>query len=343
MRALTIDSFAKIPEGLNLRDDWPEPSKAELKPTELFVKVAASSINPVDWKIAEGMLKPITTIPLPKVISFDLSGTVEAVGSAVTRFKKGDAIIVRLPTTDGSCQEYVAVEEKYVSKMPSNLSFEEAAGIPLAAQTALQSFDDAGLDPNADNSGKKAFVPAGLGGVGLFATQILKNVYGFQVATTVSTNKVEKMKELVPGIEVVDYKTTDYTTKLSDVDYVLDTTGDLANEAKIVRKGAVVNSIAAMPDPDVISKRLGPPPFYIRPVLRCLSWWQSRPLRSAGATYSYVWMEPDHKCLDKISKWIEDGKVKVVVDSVHPWKDAKEAFVRSKQSITGKVIIKVEN
>lgn len=343
MRALTIDSFAKIPQGLKLRDDWPEPKKADLKPNDLLVKIAASSINPIDWKIAEGMLKPITTIPLPIVISYDLSGTVEAAGSAVTRFKKGDAVMVRLPGLEGACQEYVVAGEQYFSKKPSNVSLEEAAGIPLAAQTALQSFDEAGLDPNADNSGKKAFVPAGLGGVGLFATQILKNVYGFQVATTVSTNKVEKMKELVPGIEVIDYKTTDYTTKLSGVDYVLDTTGDLANEAKIVRKGAVVNSIAAMPDPDVVAQRFGRLPFYVSPFMRCMSWWQSRPLRNAGAKYSYVWLEPGHERLDKIGKWVEEGKVKVVVDSVHSFKDAKEAFVRSKQSITGKVIIKIAN
>lgn len=341
MRALVIESYKSVPQGLAFRDDWTNPPK--LKSHEVLVKVRAAGINPVDWKTADGMLKQVVTMSLPRGIGYDISGSIVELGGGVTSFNLGDSVIAQLePLKQGALQEYAVVEERLLAKMPMNLSFEEAAAIPLAAQTAVQCMEQAGLDPEADNSAVKAFVPAGLGGVGMFATQILEKVYNVQVATTVSTAKVDKMKQLVPRAQVIDYRTTDYTTTLKDIDFILDTTGDLGNEAKILKKGGKVTSIAAMPDPSVVAERFGHVNMITRPVLSAATWYSGRKIRNAGGDYQYVWVDTDGGRLQKIATWIEQEKVQVVIDKVFDWNDAKQAFVRSKEGPTGKVVVKID-
>lgn len=339
MRALQLVNYGEPEEALEFRD-IEVPDKGSLGSTEIYVKVRAVSINPVDWKIVKGMLKPLWKLELPATVGFDVSGTVEAVGSSVEDFVAGDEIISRVHDI-GTFQEYVIIDQKLIAKKPASVGLDESAGIPLAAQTALQSFEDVDLGNKKVN---KTFVPAGLGGVGSYATQILSNVYKLPVATTVSTGKVERMKSLVPNAEIIDYKKEDYAEKLSGIDFVLDTTGDLGNEAKVVSEGATVRSIAATPQSDGVSEKFGAPNCFIRWYLDFNSWMESRGLREKKVDYKYFWLNPTGERLGKIVRYIEEQKVQVVTDRVYEWADAKAAFSHAiKGSLTGKIIVKVSS
>lgn len=340
MKALQLVQYGEPEEALEFREDVTAPNKESLGSAEVYVKVCAVSINPVDWKIVKGMLKPLWKLELPVTIGFDVSGTVEAVGSNVQDFAAGDEIISRVHNI-GTFQEYVVIDQKLVAKKPANIGLVESAGIPLAAQTALQSCEDVDLGSKKIN---KTFVPAGLGGVGSYATQILSNVYKVPVATTVSTGKVERMKSLVPDAEVIDYKKQDYTQNLSGVDFILDTTGDLGNEAKVVSKGAIVRSIAATPQSDGVSEKFGSPICFIRWYLDFSSWKESRGLKEKNVDYKYFWLNPSGERLSKIARYIEEEKIQVITDRVYEWADAKAAFSHAIHgSLTGKIVVKVSS
>lgn len=336
MKALQLVKWKSV-DGLEFRD-VEAPKKDTIKSNEVYIKVCAVSINPIDWKTAQGMLRPFWSLKLPTSVGFDASGTIEAVGSDVKDLAVGDEIMTRLNHW-GSFQEYVITEAAYVAKKPESISLVESAGIPLVALTVLKGIEDLG-DKIKDI--QNAFVPAGLGGVGSYATQILQNVYNVQVSTTVSTPKVDQMEKLVPGITVIDYKKEDYTDKLSEVDFVFDTTGDLSNEAKIVKNGAIVRSIAATPPSNVISEKFGTPYCPVRWALDLMSWKETRPFNGKNVDFQYFWLDCSAERLQRTGKYIDEGKVQVITDQIFDWSQAKEAFAKTiNGGTTGKVIVKV--
>lgn len=338
MRALQVVRYGPVGRALELRDDVEKPDKGELKEDEVYVKVCAASINPVDRNIAWGMLMPLGEVNLPFTIGFDISGWVEAVGSGVSEFSVGDEVIARINSL-GAFQEYVVAPQRFLAHKPKNVSLVESAGIPLAAQTALQCFEDIDLE-NKDI--KKAFVPAGLGGVGAYATQLLHNVYKVPFSTTVSTGKVDRTRKLLPNAEIIDYKKEDYTTKLADVDLVLDTTNDLKNESKIVANKAIVRSIAATPHSDEIPNDYGQVPWIIKKTLDWKFWWDSRWFAGKDVNYWYFLLNTSGERLKKIVQYIENGQIEVITDSVFEWSHAKEAYIKAASGgLTGKVVVKV--
>ncbi|KAA8917252.1 hypothetical protein TRICI_000590 [Trichomonascus ciferrii] len=336
MKALQLIKWKGV-DGMEFRD-IEAPKKESIKSTEVYIKVCAVSVNPIDWKTADGMLRPFSSLKLPSTVGFDVSGTIEAVGSDVKELAVGDGVMSRLDSW-GSFQEYVISEAKYVAKKPESVSLVESAGIPLVSLTVLKGIEDLG-DKVKDF--QNAFVTAGLGGVGSYATQVLQNVYNVPVTTTVSTKKVDKMQKLVPGIKVIDYKKEDYTEKLSQVDFVFDTTGDLANEAKVVKNGAVVRSVGATPPSNVISEKFGTPYCPVRWALDLMSWKETRGFNGKNIDYEYFWLDCSAERLQRIAKYIDEGKVQVITDQIFEWSQAKEAFAKAKNGgVTGKVIIKV--
>jgi len=246
---------------------------------QVLIKVHAASLNPIDVKRNAGALRQLRPQAFPMRQGYDVAGVVEDVGSEVTAFKKGDEVYARVDETDlGTVAEYVAAKAAHTAIKPANVSFVQAAAIPLAALTALQAFKRAGL-----SKGAKVFIPAGAGGVGHMAIQIAKYVLlaclfilltctrayfeAGTVASTASTNKVAFVQSLGADI-VVDYKKESYWDKLEhDYDFVLDTTGDLENELKIlkVNKDAKVHSIALLPDSDEAARKFNATPgFFVR-------------------------------------------------------------------------------
>src|SRR3989338_5869731 len=186
-----------------------EIPKPTLKPTEILVKISAASVNPVDFKIRDGKLKFVLPYKFPLILGNDCSGVVESVGSQVQKFKVGDEIYSRPDKAKiGTFCEYIAIEERAASLKPKNISFEEAASLPLVGLTSWQALIDKGKVKQCS----KVFIPAGSGGVGTFAIQLAKHL-GAYVATTTSTRNIDFVKKLGADL-VIDYKKDDFATIL---------------------------------------------------------------------------------------------------------------------------------
>jgi NADPH:quinone reductase-like Zn-dependent oxidoreductase len=197
------------------------------KPTpaddQLLVKVRAAALNPVDWHFMRGspyIMRMTSGIGAPKDprVGVDFAGTVEAVGKNVTQFKPGDDVF---GGADGAVAEYVVVREsRGVALKPPNVSFEQAASVPVAAATALQGLrDKGGLKP-----GQKVLINGASGGVGTFAVQIAKH-FGAEVTGVCSTRNVDLVRSLGAD-RVVDYTQEDFAKDAGYYDLILDNVGN---------------------------------------------------------------------------------------------------------------------
>ncbi len=192
---------------------------------EVLVKVEAASVNPLDWHYMRGspyIMRAMIGIGRPKVHLFgtDYAGVVESVGDEVTRFKKGDLVF---GAADGAFAEYVVVKEnKAIAIIPSNVDFEEAAGISIAAITALQALRDKGNI----SAGDKVLINGASGGVGTYAVQLAKH-FGAEV-TGVSSARNHEMVLSIGADEMVDYKVEDVIDRASKFDLIIDNVGNFS-------------------------------------------------------------------------------------------------------------------
>mgnify|MGYP000329296821 CR=1 FL=1 len=164
MKAIRIHKYGNA-DTLTYEDaPMPEPG-----PEEIRIRVHASAVNPVDWKIREGYLQPMLNHPLPLTLGWDVSGEVVSIGVEVTHLKVGDAVYSRPEISkNGSFAEYMTATADEVAIKPSALTWQEAAGVPLAALTALQSlYAFANLQAR-----ERVLIPGGFGAVGQLATQL---------------------------------------------------------------------------------------------------------------------------------------------------------------------------
>jgi len=221
MKAFIYEKYGP-PETLRMAEvDKPTPDA-----DEVLVKVLAVSVNAADWHVLRG--KPLfsrATLgllrPKQQILGVDIAGQVEAVGSAVTRFQPGDEVYANLLDHGyGGFAEYASVPENVVSSKPANLSFEEAAAVPMAAVTALQGLGHHGeLRPS-----QQVLINGASGGVGSFAVQIAK-ASGAEVTAVTSTPNLDLVRSLGAD-HVIDYTTTDFTGGGRRYDRILDTVGN---------------------------------------------------------------------------------------------------------------------
>ena len=188
MKAALIDGYGK---GDAVRiAEIPVP---DVGATDLLVRVHAASVNPVDIKTRDGKLRTLLKYRFPLVLGNDLSGVVVGVGPGVTRFKVGDAVYSRVDVNRlGAFAELAAVREGAAALKPTNVSFEEAASLPLVALTAWQALVEIGRL----GAGQRVLIHAGSGGVGSVAIQLARHL-GATVFTTVGKRNVDLMKRLV--------------------------------------------------------------------------------------------------------------------------------------------------
>ncbi len=212
MKAIVIDGYGG-PDRLVLREQ-PDPKPG---PGELLVKVKAAGVNPVDWKIRRGDLRAFLWISFPYTPGGDVAGEVVAVGTGVSRFKPGDAIVGFVDMMHGGgYAELAVVKQTAAANKPTSLSFAEAASLPIAACTALQSLRDLGKL----HEGGTVLINGGAGGVGHFGVQIAKALGATAVATCGSAN-VEFVRSL--GADgVIDYSREDFTRGANRYDTVFD-------------------------------------------------------------------------------------------------------------------------
>lgn len=212
---------------INEKDSFIEFEIEKPKPTgyDLLVKIAAISVNPVDFKIRQNAAKD-TILETPKIIGWDAVGTVEAIGEKVSNFKKGDEVFYAGDINrSGSNAEYQLIDERIVGFKPKKLSIAEAAAIPLTGLTAWESlFDRIKVNPETDK-GKTVLILAGAGGVGSISIQIAKKVAGLTVIATASRVDSENWcKEMGADYVVNHYQLKEDLEKIghNQVDYLLD-------------------------------------------------------------------------------------------------------------------------
>jgi NADPH:quinone reductase-like Zn-dependent oxidoreductase len=317
MQAAYIETFASSG---NLKiGSLPSP---EPKADEVCIRVAYAGVNPVDAKIAEGLLQSRMPHQFPLILGWEASGVIHSLGSQVTAFKVGDPVYVycRKPVVKwGSWAEYVTFSAEHVALMPKNLSRAEAAAVPLAALTAWQAlFDKAHL-----LRGETLLIHAGAGGVGGFAIQWAK-IHGAKVITTASRSKVDYVKQLGAD-EVIDYQSTVFVDSIrkkhpSGIDVVLDTVGDgvYRRSFEVLKPGGRIVSILEQPDADLTAR--------------------------FGVRADYLFVSPNGKQLRECARLFACGKAKPHKVSVFPLEFASQAIDAIKTGHTaGKIVLKVRS
>ena len=189
MKAAQQTNYGDVRDVLTLRDDVPVPRQLSAK--QVLVRVHAASINPADWKLLNGNLSIVSRYAFPHIPGSDLAGVIVDVGSEVRRFRLGDEVYGTLGIQGGSYAEYARADESSLALKPTNLSMEEAAAVPLAAETSYGVLFHR-LSPPVGR-GMKIFICGGGSGTGHFAVQLAKAA-GATVATTCSARNFPLME-----------------------------------------------------------------------------------------------------------------------------------------------------
>ncbi|MDQ5957482.1 MAG: hypothetical protein QG614_457 [Patescibacteria group bacterium] len=312
-----------------------EPSIGE---NDVLIQIHSAGINQIDSLIKSGEFKILLPYKIPFILGHDLAGTVTKIGSKVRKFKIGDEVYSRpRDRRIGTFSEYIAVHEEDVALKPKNINMEEASSIPLVGLTSWQALVEIG---NL-KQGQKVFIQAGSGGVGTFAIQLAKHL-GAYVATTTSRDNFDLVKSLGADF-IVDYKTEDFETKLKDYDVVLHSNKDqniLKKSLRILKPGGQLISLTGPVTPEM-AIQIGSP-WYLRFITSILSYKIKNYAKKLNVKFTFLFMKANGNQLRHITKLIESGEIKPVIDKAFPFIQTNEALAyvelgRSK----GKVVIKV--
>jgi NADPH:quinone reductase-like Zn-dependent oxidoreductase len=322
MRAIVYTQYGS-PDVLRLKEvENPTP-----KDNEVLVKVCAASVNAYDWRnmradpflarLMGGLFRPRNTR-----LGVDIAGRVEVVGRDVTQFRPGDEVYSDVSTSgNGAFAEYVAVPEQVLALKPANLSFEQAAAVPMAAVTALQGLRDAGkIQP-----GQKVLINGASGGVGTFAVQIAK-YFGAEVTAVCSTRNIDMVRSLGAD-HVIDYKRDDFTQNGQRYDLIFAVNGYhslsaykrvLGSKGRYVRAGGTTAQLFEV---------------------MFLGAWMS--MTGGKKMEAFSWT-PNGKDLTVLKELLEAGKVVPVIDRCYPLSETAEAirYVEDAHA-RGKVVITV--
>ena len=309
----------------------------ELRDDEVLIEVHAAGVNLLDSKIRDGEFKLILPYRMPLILGHDVAGVVVKVGPRVRQFKAGDEVYARLDDFRiGSFAEFVPVKEASLALKPKGLTMEEAASIPLVGLTAWQAL----VEKAKLKKGQKVFIQAGSGGVGTFAIQLAKHL-GATVATTTSTANVALVKRLGADV-VIDYKTQDFEDVLRDCDVVLNSQDGktLEKSLRVLKGGGKLISISGPPDPEFGQAIRAP--WFVRQVMRVLSFGIRRKAKARNVDFSFLFMKASGSQLQEITRLIESGAIRPVIDKVFPFESTNEAmtYVEAGRA-KGKVVVKL--
>jgi NADPH:quinone reductase-like Zn-dependent oxidoreductase len=305
MKAIVYERYGP-PDVLELR----EVEKPAIEDHQVLVRVHASSVNPVEWysvtglhvaRLSNGLRKPKS----PSV-GGDLAGVIEAVGSDVKELQPGDEVF---GTSVGSWAEYAPTRELRLARKPTNVSFEDAAAVPVAALTALQALRDKGRV----QAGQKVLINGASGGVGTFAVQLAK-FFGAEVTGVCSTRNVDLVRSLGAD-DVVDYTREDFTQSAERYDLMLDIAGSrrFSEFRRVLTPKAIVVVVGA----PMSTRGLGP-----------LSHIIGTRLSAVGRSQKAVLFMADIKTEDLafMGELLAAGTVKPVIDRRYELSDAAEAL-----------------
>jgi NADPH:quinone reductase-like Zn-dependent oxidoreductase len=310
MKAMVIHKYGG-PEELTY-EDMPVP---DINPDDVLIRVYSTSVNPIDWKVRQGMRKEGAQRSFPLILGWDVSGIVEKIGSGVNSFKTGDEVWGRPDTSrNGTYAEFVAVRASEIAYKPQTIDHALAAAVPLAGLTAWQGIFDHGKL----QTGQRILIHGAAGGVGSFAVQLAK-WKGAYVIGTASGKNTAFLKELGAD-EVIDYKTEHFEEKLSGIDLVFDTIGGetQANSIKVLKNGGILVSTVGIKDMEAL-----------------------KPKGIHGEQYMAKSLPAQ---LKQLAELIDSGRLKPVIAETLPLNEAAKAHRISEEGHTrGKIVLKVKN
>jgi NADPH:quinone reductase-like Zn-dependent oxidoreductase len=284
--------------------------KPQAKENEILIKVAATSVNPFDMKLRSGMFQKDLPVNMPYLPGSDVSGTIESLGSGVSRLKVGDKVFAT--TFGGTYTEYVVVKEENAALIPKNVSLIEAVSLAVPLVTAYTFLVQGG----EVKAGQKVLIHGAAGGVGSTMVQMAKAL-GAYVIGTASGDGVALAKSLGAD-EVIDHKKQDFTNLVKDVDLVIDLVGgETQNKSfQVVKKGGKLLSAVMPPSEDMANQ------YHI--------------------TAQFLSSDASHKKLEFGAKLVEEGKIKTRIAKVMKLEEAAEAQdLLSAGGLNGKVVLVV--
>ncbi len=330
MKAFVLDQYGKQ-RALQLTD-MPDPV---LRDDEVLVEVHAAGVNLLDAKIRSGEFKLILRYGMPLVLGHDVAGVVVKLGARAQQFKVGDEVYARADDFRiGTFAEFVPVRESSLALKPKSLTMAEAASLPLVGLTAWQAL----VEVAALERGQSIFIQAGSGGVGTFAIQLAKQ-RGAHVATTTSTANVDLVRRLGADV-VVDYKTQDFEDVLRDQDVVLNSQDGktLTKSLRVLKPGGRLISISGPPDP-AFGRQIAAPAT-LRLAMWLLSVGVRRQARRRGVGYNFLFMRADGSQLGEITRLVDAGAIRPVIDKVYPFASTNQALAHVESGrAKGKVVV----
>lgn len=309
MKAVRFHAYGG-PEVL-VYEDAPKPEPAA---GEVVVKVHATSVNPIDWKIRAGHMKGFREYPLPFILGWDVSGVIESCGADVTQWKPGDEVYGRPDSArNGAYAAYIAVREGDLARKPAKLDHVHSAAIPLAGLTAWQAlFDTAEL-----RAGQKVLIQAAAGGVGHFAVQFAK-LKGLYVAGTASGRNQDYLKQL--GCDLpINYETNPFEDVVHDFDAVIESMGGEVRKRswKVLKRGGMMVCL------------IGPPPA-------------EEDAKVHGVRAAIIWGQMKADQLAEIADLADAGRVHSEIAAVFPLREAAQAHKMSEtEHVRGKIVLQV--
>ena len=304
MKAIRIHHFNDVPA-------LDTPSSPELGPDDVLLRVHAAALNPLDALVVSGVAQRFFDIKLPVTLGTDFAGSIERVGSAVTRWQAGDQVIAWSDAgTGGGVAEFAVVPASGCVPLPPGLSAEEGAAIPTAGITAWHAlFSVGGL-----KSGETVLIHAGAGGVGCFAVQFAHKA-GARVIATASGDGVALARSLGAD-QVIDYRSQSFDTLVSSVDLVLDLVGGdtQSRSYAVIRTGGRLVSTAMPPDEAIAN--------------------------SHGVSASMFYAKPYAAQLEALTRATVEQGVKIVIDSTVPIEAFSSAWARlGSGRARGKIVV----
>ena len=321
MQAVLFENYGS-PDVLKLQ----EVAKPTPKENEVLIKVHAAGTNPLDWhkmrgepvlvRLTDGLFKPKNNR-----LGADMAGVIEAVGSQVRRFKPGDAVFGE--GGGGSFAEYVCLPEKTLGLIPANISFAEAAAVPVAGFTALQALRDSGkIQP-----GQSVLINGASGGVGTYMVQLAK-LFGAEVTAVCSTRNIELVKKLGAD-HIIDYTQENVVGNGRRYDVVMDNVGNFS--AADFRRMLKPQGIGAMVGFTTLGRMLGN--------VLAGRWAALR----GGPTFGPMLANPNQADIELLHEFLAEGVLKSVIDRTYPLRETAEAirYLETGRA-QGKVVISME-
>ena len=275
-----------------------DPSKGMV-----LVTVKAAGVNPVDWKVREGFFKQMAPLQFPATLGMDFSGVIEKVeeGGSSSDLKQGDEVYGQagvLMGGSGAFAEMALAKSDTIAHKPRTLSHEQAAGLPLVGVSAWQAL----VETMRLSKGQKILIHGGAGGIGTIAIQLAKHL-GAYVATTVSTNDIQFVKEERGADEAIDYKTQTFEDLLThDYDAVFDTVGGetFTRSFKVLKRGGIIVSMLEQPNQGLMNQ--------------------------FGVKAAYQFTQVNKERLTRLAEWVDQNNIRVNVERTFPLDEARTAL-----------------